>query len=156
MALYLVQHGLSEAKEVDPERGLTVQGRIDTERMAQLAKDSAVPIKGIVHSGKRRAEQTAAIFHSILRLSTPVQKISGIDPLDDVKDFAHDLRPDSGTMVVGHLPFLQRLVGYLLTGSVDTTIYRFQNSGVVCLDTEIGGNGSVNWFIKWTLTPHIS
>jgi phosphohistidine phosphatase len=54
-------------------------------------------------------------------------------------------------MVVGHLPFMEKLVSYLSAGLVDKRVYKFQNSGIVCLDRE-----NNDWFIKWTLNPDIS
>jgi phosphohistidine phosphatase SixA len=53
---------------------------------------------------------------------------------------------------VGHLPFLQRLASYLITGATDILIFKFQNAGIVCLDKD---NGTSNWHIKWTLMPNI-
>jgi hypothetical protein len=59
MALLLVQHGISETKDVDPERGLSGQGRVETKRIAQVANGYAnelidevnhPPSTGKVHS----------------------------------------------------------------------------------------------------------
>ena len=70
--------------------------------------------------------------------------------MDDVKAFARTLDPQSNIMVVGHLPFMEKLVSYLTAGNENLRVYKFQNSGIVCLDRE--GN---DWFIKWILNPHI-
>ena len=156
MALFLVQHGLSASKDVDPERGLTSQGKEETERIAQVAKGYGIRVARIVHSGKKRAEQTASIFHDALSLKTPLEAISGINPLDDVRKFAESIVPGSDLMVVGHMPFMQRLVSYLTTGSEEIKIYQFQNSGIVCLDADEEADGAFDWFIKWTLNPSIS
>lgn len=43
-------------------------------------------------------------------------------------------------------------VSYLTTGSMDFKIYRFQNSGILCLDQA----EDETWTIKWTLNPDIS
>jgi phosphohistidine phosphatase len=59
-------------------------------------------------------------------------------------------------MVVGHMPFMQRLVSCLASGSEEMKIYQFQNSGIVCLDATDEPDGTLNWFIKWTLNPNIS
>ena len=59
-------------------------------------------------------------------------------------------------MVVGHMPFMQRLVSYLTVGSEEIRVYQFQNSGIVCLDNSEGTDGKLDWFIKWTLNPNIS
>ncbi len=156
MALFLVQHGVCASKDVDPDKGLTEQGIHDTERIAQVAKGYEIKAGKIVHSGKKRAEQTAAVYHQVLRVNVALEVVSGINPLDDVRPFAKQLNPGGALMVVGHLPFMQRLVSYLTTGSEEIHVYQFQNSGIVCLDAAREADGTLNWFIRWTLNPHIS
>jgi len=56
-------------------------------------------------------------------------------------------------MLVGHLPFMERLVSCLITGSPDKSIIKFQTGGIVCLD-QIEKNGS--WYIKWALMPKMA
>ena len=152
MAIYLVQHGLSLAKEIDPERGLSSQGRQAVERIAQSAKKYNVPVKSIMHSGKRRAQQTAEIFNQYLQTGTEVESILGIAPMDDVTAFAQQLQPESETMIVGHLPFMGKLTGYLTTGDESKLVFDFQNAGVVCLDKS---SENTYWLIKWSLLPMI-
>ena len=154
MALFLVQHGISAPKDIDPERGLTDLGKEETKRIAQVAKGYNIPVQKIVHSGKKRAEQTAGIYHEALSLETPMQMVAGINPLDDVRNFAASIAPRENWMVVGHMPFMERLVSFLITGQEDMRVYQFQNSGIVCLDLD--DDKEANWFIKWTLNPNIS
>lgn len=156
MALFLVQHGVSAPKELDPEKGLTDQGKAETVRICEVAKGYGIRVAKIVHSGKKRAKQTAKIYHDILAIKPPLETVSGINPQDDVRAFAQTISAAANVMVVGHLPFLQRLVAYLTTGSADLKVYQFQNSGIVCLDASEGPDGKLDWFIKWTLNPHIT
>lgn len=156
MALYLVQHGISLSKDKDPERGLSQLGIEETNRIALVAKGYNIPVQKIIHSGKKRAEQTASIYHEALALKTPLDVVSGINPLDDVRNFAAGIEARDGWMAVGHMPFMERLVSFLITGSEDIRVYKFQNSGIVCLDVEVGMNNTADWFIKWTLNPNIS
>jgi phosphohistidine phosphatase len=156
MALFLVQHGISATKDVDPEKGLTNHGRIETERIAQVAKGYGIRVERIIHSGKKRAEQTASIYHDALSIKTPLEVVSGITPLDDVRIFAKTINPGSELMVVGHMPFMQRLVSYLTTGSENIRVYQFQNSGIVCLSASEETDSKLDWFIRWTLNPNIS
>ena len=156
MALFLVQHGKSVIKAMDPQPGLSDLGIEETNRIAPVAKGYGIPVKAIVHSGKKRAEQTAAIYHRVLELKTPLEVISGINPLDDVRIFAAGIDPQVNKMVVGHMPFMERLVSYLTTGSEEIRVYQFQNSGIVCLDCGQGRDGEPDWFIKWTLNPNIT
>lgn len=155
MALFLVQHGRSASKEADPEKGLTAQGIEETKHIAQVASGYAIPVARVVHSGKKRAEQTAAIFQATLSIKQPATVIPGINPLDDVHSFAATIRSGDNMMVVGHMPFMQRLVSLLTAGSDTIRVYQFQNSGIVCLDTS-DMDGEIDWFIKWTLNPDIS
>ena len=156
MALFLVQHGISAPKDIDPEKGLSDFGREETNRIAQVAKGYKIPVKKIVHSGKKRAEQTAGIYHEILALEIPMKKISGINPMDDVQIFAATIQLEENLMVVGHMPFMERLISFLTTGSENSRVFKFQNSGIVCLDMERRDDKKADWFIKWTLNPNIS
>ena len=156
MALFLVQHGISAPKDIDPEKGLSDFGREETNRIAQVAKGYKIPVKKIVHSGKKRAEQTAGIYHEILALEIPMKKISGINPMDDVQIFAATIQLEENLMVVGHMPFMERLVSFLTTGSENCRVYKFQNSGIVCLDMDRRDDKKADWFIKWTLNTNIS
>lgn len=156
MALFLVQHGISASKVVGSEKELTSQGRVETERIAQVAAGYGIKVCRIVHSGKKRAEQTASIYHHGLSLKNPLEVVTGINPLDDVQIFAATINPELDSMVVGHMPFMQRLVSYLTTGSETIQVYQFQNSGIVCLSASEEAADEFNWFIKWTLNPNIS
>ena len=156
MALFLVQHGISAPKDRDPEKGLSDFGREETNRIARVAKGYKIPVQKIVHSGKKRAEQTASIFQEALSLEMPMQKISGIMPMDDARIFAATIEIEGNLMVVGHMPFMERLVSFLTTGSENCRVVKFQNSGIVCLDMERGEDNEADWFIRWILNPTIS
>lgn len=152
MALYLVQHGKSLAKEVDPEQGLSEAGIADTRNIARVAAGYNVAVKRIHHSVKARARQTAEIFAEALDPAEGVHQIDGIKPMDDVIAMAPGLNPADALMMVGHLPFMARLTAYLVTGRTEPSVFRFQNSGIVCLDRQ---PDETNWQIVWTLMPHI-
>jgi len=153
MALYLIQHGKSLPKDQDPDQGLSEEGTAETERMANLAKDHGVTVSQIRHSAKTRARQTAEIFARTLNPKQGIQEVSGIKPLDDVAAYAAKIDPDENVMLAGHLPFMERITSYLITGSIDQTVFKFQNSGIVCLDTDPEKQG---WVIVWTLMPTIA
>lgn len=151
MALLLVQHGKSLPKEVDPERGLSAEGRAETERIAKVAKNCNVNVSAIFHSGKTRAAQTAGIFASALLPQGAAQARTGLAPMDDVEPVATEMDSLKNLMLVGHLPFMEKLASHLLTGASKKTIVKFQNSGIVCLDQNEKGD----WFVRWMLQPEI-
>jgi phosphohistidine phosphatase len=149
MALFLVQHGKSLSKDKDPDQSLSEEGRIEVEYIAHHAKEHGIQISSIQHSGKTRARQTAEIFATALNPDDGIQEIGGLKPLDDVTKIAKEINNiDDNPLLVGHLPFMAKLTSYLIIGSVDKPVLKFQNGGIVCLDQENG-----DWFIKWTLMP---
>ena len=152
MALYLVQHGQSLAKDVDPDQGLSEEGIAVTKRIAGVAKDYHVNVGLIQHSVKTRARKTAEIFASALNPPRGTAEVEGLKPMDDVAVFAASIESDENIMLVGHLPFMERMASYLVTGSADNPVLRFQNSGIVCLNKD-PDTGS--WVIVWTLMPKI-
>lgn len=152
MALYLVQHGKSLAKEVDPDQGLSETGIAETRTIARVAAGYQVAPRRIHHSVKARALQTAEIFAEALHPTDGVHQIEGIKPMDDVTAIAPGLNPVDGLMLVGHLPFMARLTAFLVTGRTEPPVFKFQNSGIVCLDKQ---PDDTNWQIVWTLMPHI-
>ncbi len=152
MSLYLVQHGKANKKEIDPEKGLSDDGIRDVRRIADVARGYGIHVSCIKHSGKKRALQTAEIFASVIGAENGIKEISGINPKDDVIAFAEDSDFEDDHMVVGHLPFIEKLTAYLVTGSIERPVFKFQNGGIVCLEKNID-TGS--WIIKWTLMPRI-
>jgi len=152
MAVYLVQHAECLSKDQDPEKGLSDLGTANATRIAEVAAGYKVPVARIFHSGKKRARQTAEIFSSFLNPSEGLASITGIKPLDDVGIFGDKLDSTANTMVVGHLPFMEKLTAYLITGSPDTPVFKFQNAGIVCLDIH---PDSGTWVVRWALMPNI-
>jgi phosphohistidine phosphatase len=150
MALFLVQHGESLPKDEDPNQGLSRQGMMETEAVATLAAEQNVQVTRIIHSGKKRALQTAEIFMKALEPEDGIIKGHGLAPMDDVTVFAAALDLDENIMVVGHLPFMERLVSHLVAGIQEKRIIRFRNSGIIRLDTE---DEAESWIISWALYP---
>jgi phosphohistidine phosphatase len=152
MRLYLIQHGEAVAKEVHPDRPLTDSGRDDVRLVGAVLAGAGVRISRVINSGKVRARQTAEIFAHALHPKDGVHQIEGIKPMDDVTSIAPGLNPEDGLMLVGHLPFMSRLAAYLVSGRIEPPVFKFQNSGIVCLDRK---PDEKYWQIVWTLMPHI-
>ena len=152
MALYVAQHGKSLPKAQDPEKGLSAEGKMETERIAGVAKGYRVKVSRIVHSGKKRTRETAEILGSLLSPADGLGSRNGMNPMDDVRAFADSLELDKNMMLVGHLPFLERLIGLLVCGNPDLTVFKLQNSGILCLDRVPEVKNPV---IRWALMPSV-
>lgn len=152
MSIYFSQHGKSASKDVDPQRGLTPDGAADVSRVARTLSEAGITVDVIWHSGKARALQTAEAFAASLNPIEGIKSLDGIGPLDDVEAFADNLPKERNEMFVGHLPFMERIVSYLIAGKADGRVVVFQNGGVVRLDWD--GEGQ-RWVIGWTVFPNL-
>ncbi len=151
MRLYLVQHGEAKSEAEDPERPLSDRGVGSVERLARWASQLDLEVGQIRHSGKRRAEQTARILAQRLTPAGGVHAVKGLQPKDDVVPMAATLeRETADVMLVGHLPFLARLVGRLVVGDADSDVVRFTNAGIVCLS-----RAENQWTIEWAVPPQL-
>ena len=150
MKLYLAQHGEALSKDEDPERPLSEQGRRDVEAIAALAGEAGVRVARVWHSGKRRAGQTAQILARVMLPRRKATAIGGINPNDPVEDFIADADVwQDDTLVVGHLPFMSRLVSVLLAGDAGRELVRYSPGSVVCLER----TGEHAWVLLWMLRP---
>jgi phosphohistidine phosphatase len=150
MALYLVRHGESVPKEINPDCPLSDNGLVEVKRMAELAAEKNTELTKILHSGKKRAEQTAIIFRVILKPLFGLDQSIGLNPNDDIFYILGLIEQAENIMIVGHLPFLEKLASYLVTGDEEEPVVQFQTAGIVCLDKDDKGK----WEIKWTLMPY--
>lgn len=153
MRLYLVQHAESKRKEEDPSRPLSEKGWRDIRKVARYAeKHLHVQVDRIVHSGKLRAKQTAEALDERLRPQNGVVAVDGLEPLADPEIWKNRLAETTeDTMMVGHLPHLSKLAGYLLTGDATNEVITFTTGCIVCLERDENGR----WTVQWMITPEI-
>jgi len=152
MKLYLVQHGEACAKEVNPERPLTDQGQADIDRLAAFLKQAGIRIDRVIHSEKLRAIQTAERLAAAIAPGVERETSGIINPNDSPKAF--DWQSDSwdrATLVVGHLPFMAKLVSHLVIEDENRLITAYQPGSIVCLEL----NSNAHWQINWMLRPEL-
>jgi len=152
MRLYLVQHGEAVPEEVDPARPLSETGRSDVAKMARFLAAGGLRVSQVLHSGKLRAEQTAALLAAALAPGrTPVARpsLSPKDPTDAVAQAVAVW--DQDAVLVGHLPFMARLASRLVAGRDDAGVVAFQPGTVVCLER----TDQQHWTIAWMIRPEL-
>ena len=78
--------------------------------------------------------------------------MSGLLPQDDPAPAAAALATaQESVMLVGHLPFMNRLGALLVTGDPDRDVIDFTPATIVCCAQEPSG-----WSVKWILAPQQS
>jgi phosphohistidine phosphatase len=153
MHLYLVQHGESVAEAEDPDRPLTAAGKADMERLGAFLAACKVTVGHIVHSGKRRTQASAEVMQRALGGTVPVEERPRMLPGDSTEwltEVIVDWRDDA--LVVGHQPFISRLVSRLVLGAEQPAIVDVTPGTVVCLSRR---GATRAWFIAWMLRPEL-
>jgi phosphohistidine phosphatase len=154
MQLYLVQHGAAKSEAEEPQRSLTPEGTKTVEGMAQYLSQVTLHVDRIEHSDKQRARQTAEIMAAHLQPAEGTRQVAGLAPNDDVGPMRERLQHESKSlMIVGHLPYLSRLVAALLGVQQDRTPVAFQMGGVVHLERDDNGEWHMRWFLAPELLP---
>ena len=147
MRLYLVQHGEAKSEAEDPERSLTIKGEEETKKVSDAAKRLGIRPSRIYHSGKKRAEQTAGIIAGAFDLSASLGQ--GLNPNDNVRPWVERIsREAEDLMIVGHLPFLEKLASFLVCGDEGAKAVAFRYSAILCLEKKESGRWAVDWIIK--------
>ncbi len=150
--LYLMQHGEAVPESENPERPLTAQGHDDVLRTAAFLADAKVTVARIVHSGKLRAADTAAMMAQAIGADAAIDvRPKGLLPGDSPVPLAEDVldwRED--TLVVGHQPFMGRLASRLLQGKEQPPAFEFTPGTIACLARRPVTGA---WFLVWLLPP---
>jgi len=150
MFLYILRHGDAKPKHEDPERGLSPGGRQEVEAVSRIFSRLNPQIDQIWHSGKARAEQTADILAAHLRRKGRVEAHPGLDPNDPVQPLVEEIgQRDSNLVIVGHLPYLGKLISVLILGK-EQNLLDLPSAGLVCLE-----NSNGTWIFDWFLTPEL-
>lgn len=155
MQLYLVQHGEALTKDIDPDRTLSEAGRNDVQRLASFLAGKA-RVERVLHSGKTRARQTAEILSAAVASGRDAEQFDGLSPNDRVESFVRHVEGwGEDTLIVGHLPFMAKLVARMTTGAEEMSIVAYRPCSIVCLGTGEGQDWLVQWMIRPELLPEM-
>ena len=153
MQLYLVQHGEALSKDLDSDRALSEAGRKDVQRLASFLAGK-VRIARMLHSGKTRARQTAEVLAAAVAPDLKVEQFGGLSPNDPVEHFVQHVEEwGEDLLVVGHLPFMAKLVARLAAGSEESSVVAYRPGSIVSLETSDESGWQVQWMIRPELLP---
>lgn len=144
--IYLVHHAAALGPHEDPQRPLSVAGRMHADRLALRAAEHGAKPAAIWHSGKLRARQTAESYWRACNPLADFAAIGGLRP-DDAPDRIRDLVAGEprDVMLVGHMPSLPRILRLLTSGSEDEDL-EFPLNGIVALEPQ-----GDRWVETWRL-----
>jgi phosphohistidine phosphatase len=152
MRLHLVQHGDAAPEAADPARPLSARGRREVAAVARLLAAAGVRPARILHSGKLRAADTAALLAAGLAPGLAPEAVTGLNPSDPVEPWVGTIGGWAAEgMLVGHLPFMGRLAARLVAGDERRPVVAFTPGAVACLE-----RGEGVWAIAWMLRPELA
>jgi len=154
MDLYMVRHGIAEARDGRPdgERRLTSEGKEKTTQVARGLERLGCRPDIIASSPLHRATETADIMREVLCPNESVEIEEFLAPGATARDLVGWLAGmDNYTaMIVGHNPDMPSMAAELLSNGGDLEI-EFKKSAV-CLVTFEGraslGKGALRWLLQ--------
>ena len=149
MKLYLVQHGEACSKEENPDRPLTQQGKTQVQRFAEFLNKAGIEVSRVIHSGKLRAAETAELLSAAVAPGIEPEINGLMNPNDNPKAFDWQSESwDKDMLVVGHLPFMARLVSHLVVEDENQAVSAFRPGTIVCLERGDDDHWQINWMIR--------
>lgn len=153
MKLYLIQHGASVEKDIDPEQPLSDKGKDDIRRLANFLSHHDILVSRLYHSGKLRAQETAELLLPSITSLNGIEVLTGIAPMDAIEPIVNQINTWSDdTILVGHLPFLSKCVSRLIQGNENNTTVSFERGSMVCLEKL---DKLQNWAVDWMIRPEL-
>lgn len=152
MKLFLVQHGQQKPKSQDPQEPLSDKGIEDVSKVAKFAQKAGITVDEIFHSIKTRAKETAEIYAKYLHANHEIEEKDGLKPMDDITFWLDTFEYYTGNlMLVGHLPFMEKLTSFLLAHNQNEQPVKFQQGGLVCLEKD----DQDEWHLLYAITPDL-
>jgi phosphohistidine phosphatase len=144
MNLYLLRHGIAAEPgvagyEPDSERALTAKGENRLRDAARAMKVLGLRFDLVLSSPFRRARQTAELIAKNLKLRKKLAVSDDLTPAGNPRLLIQQLnqfRPEPrNVLLVGHEPYLGRLVALLAAGNTSLEI-DFKKGGLCKLEVE--------------------
>jgi phosphohistidine phosphatase len=127
-----MQHALAYPAEENPESPLNPAGINQAKAAARGIRRLGLSFDLIVASPKRRAQQTAALIAEGVRFPysdiLTTETILPHQPPQELLDLLQKEPAECRVLVVGHLPHLAKLAGWLLHGGE----LQIENAGLTC------------------------
>jgi phosphohistidine phosphatase len=160
MELYILRHAIAGVRSGafpggDSQRPLTVDGIEKMRRGARGMRAMELSFDVILSSPYVRAKQTAEIVAAIFELTSKLEFLSALAADGNPKSLVDELKRKYGKrksiLLVGHEPYLSRLISLLISGSTSLPI-TLKKGGLCKLSIDTLRYGRCA-SLEWLLTP---
>jgi len=150
--LLLMRHGDAVIRaNTDFDRDLSLYGIEQVKSAAANVMRSGLVVERVIASPYKRAQQTAEIMSSELKIA--FESYDDITPDSDPREALAWLSglQQKNILVVTHNPFVSYLLALLINGDFDTAI-NMPTASIACIECEIVGVGlgAMDWFYDST------
>ena len=153
MKLYLMRHGEALSPQIDPERGLSDNGKLNIQMVATHLQNLGVSFNQVFHSKKKRARETAEIMARTLSPHVKLKTHDYIKPEDDPNLILKEINSwNEDTLIASHLPFVPSLMTLLTGKDAYLTAITFETGTLICLEKNTSTSG-ISWNISWATAP---
>lgn len=141
MILYVLRHAIAvdrtEWRGSESDRPLTKEGRKKMEKAAEGMREFGIDFDWILTSPFRRAYDTAAIVADVYKAKKKIRLSKSLAPDGDpktlVRHLALDFRSWESLLLVGHEPYLSKLISTLVAGHPEAQL-DFRKGGLCRLN----------------------
>lgn len=159
MNLYILRHGIAvehgaAGYEDDDQRPLTGKGERKIWVITEAMKALEISFDSILSSPLVRARQTAEIVAEALKAKKRMELTDTLSPQESAKPLIEYLDEQGSVddvLLVGHEPFLSRLISLLISGDSESSIL-LKKGGFCKLSTQELRHGQCAT-LEWLLTP---
>jgi phosphohistidine phosphatase len=161
MNIYILRHGIAvepgtPGYENDSARPLIPKGERRLREAAAAMLKMELSFDLILSSPFLRARQTAEIAAEELKLKKRLEFFDGLVPGGNPKALIHalnELKPaPENVLLVGHEPYLSRLISLLVSGHADAATIEMKKGGLCKLEAVELRHGQCAR-LAWLLTP---
>ena len=161
MNIFILRHGIAVEPstpgfENDADRPLIPKGERRLRSAAAAMKKLELSFDLILSSPFVRARQTAEIVAGELKLKKRFEFFDGLVPGGNPRALIHalnELKPEpENVLLVGHEPYLSRLISLLVSGSADAAAIEMKKGGLCKLEVGELRHGQCAR-LAWLLTP---
>ena len=147
MKVILMQHGEALPEEADKARPLSERGRDQARKAADILKRMPEYPERILHSGKRRAFETAEIV-SLTLGGIRMEARDCLNPKDSPDRIHREISAsEDSIMIVGHMPFLGRLASLLMGNASDVETVDIAQASPLVL-SRVGKRYILDMYVK--------
>lgn len=161
MDLFILRHGEAgqrvSAGRGDFQRSLTTAGQNEVSDIAKSLKELGTKFDVVITSPLKRAHQTAAIVAKTLKIEKKMQDWAELSPEGNRLDLYNklsQLKQQSSVLVVGHEPYLSKMVSEIIFDGNNGGRIDLKKTGLARIRI-ISSTPKFQGELRWLLTPKL-